>query len=120
MTFEPVKRKSIIVWLYTLKQWKQLRKYGSVHHISERLKYAIMYVNDSQLDETLSSLRKLNFVREVELSYRDDIDMTFKDAIADRIDPDLKPDKEEEEVSFDEFFKDLAHEIDPKEAKEKK
>ncbi|MGF3142177.1 YlbG family protein [Facklamia sp. P13064] len=118
MTFEAVKRKSLVVWLYSLKQWKQLRKYGTVHYLSERLKYAIMYVNDSQLDETLSSLRKLNFVRELEVSYRDDIDMTFKDAIKDRIDPDLKA-EEEEEVSFDEFFKDLAQEIVP-EAKDKK
>ncbi|MCR8969253.1 YlbG family protein [Facklamia sp. 7083-14-GEN3] len=118
MTFETVKRKSIVVWLYTLKQWKQLRKYGTVHYLSERLKYAIVYVNDSQIDETLTSLRNLNFVREVEVSYRDDIDMTFKNAIKDRIDPDLKSD-EEEDVSFDEFFKDLAQEIVP-EAKDNK
>lgn len=114
MTFNIVKRKSLIVWLYTLKQLKQLNKYGSIHHFSENLKYAVLYVNHSQWETIRDELKKLNFVREVEISHRDEIDMTFKNAIPNRIDPDLKQ-AEATEQTMEDFFKDLAQEIDHKE-----
>lgn len=114
MTFEMLERQSITVWLYTLKQWKQLRKFGNIHYISQRMKYAILYVNKQGLEKTMEDLEKLNFVRSVELSHRKDIDMTFKDAIPNRIDPDLKEEPEETEADLEDFFKGLAQELDEK------
>ena len=116
MTFEKIKRKSLIVWLYTLKNWKQLKKFGTLHHLSEKLKYAVLYVTDAHLDKAIQDLNSLNFVREVEVSYRDDIDMTFKDAIPNRIDPDLKAEEKDDDKSMAEFFKGLAQELDQKDS----
>lgn len=114
MEFEMIKRKSLIVWLYTLKHWKKLQGLGTVHYISRKLKYAVLYVNDAHLEEVMKQLKALNFVRDVEVSYRDDIDMTFKDAIPDRIDPDRRTDKEAEDEDFNSFFKGLAYSLEQK------
>ena len=50
MEFKMVKRKELIVWLYSLKQVKNIRKYGHVHYISDRLRYVVLYVNANQVD----------------------------------------------------------------------
>ena len=76
-----IQRQSIIVWLYSTKNIRQLRKYGFVHYVSQRMKYAILYVNKEETTKILQELQGLFFVREVELSHRDEIDMTFEEAI---------------------------------------
>ena len=111
MEFNPIKRKELIVWLYSFKQMKTIRKYGIVHYMSHRLKYVVLYVNEAQVTETMKQLERYHFVRQVELSPRDTIDMTFKDAIPNRKDPDLKNKANEvmpEEPKGDRFLKTLA------------
>lgn len=116
MEFELIERQALVVWLYTLKQVKNIRKYGHVHFISNRLRYVILYVNRDEQDEIIEKLNKLHFVQKVEISYRDDIDMTWKDAIPNRKDKDILQEKsisEAEEdtvtgdVNYDSFLKSL-------------
>ena len=116
MEFELIERQALVVWLYTLKQVKNIRKYGHVHFISNRLRYVILYVNRDEQDEIIEKLNKLHFVQKVEVSYRDDIDMTLKDAIPNRKDKDILQEKsvvESEEdtvtgdVHYDSFLKSL-------------
>lgn len=116
MEFELIERQALVVWLYTLKQVKNIRKYGHVHFISNRLRYVILYVNRDEQDEIIEKLNKLHFVQKVEVSYRDDIDMTWKDAIPNRKDKDILQEKsvvegEEDtvtgDVHYDSFLKSL-------------
>ncbi|WP_298076878.1 YlbG family protein [uncultured Abiotrophia sp.] len=119
MEFKMVKRKELIVWLYSLKQVKNIRKYGHVHYISDRLRYVVLYVNANQVDQVTQQLNRLHFVRKVEASMRDDIDMTFKDAIPNRKDPDLKPESGKGNLAGqhkDNFLSDLASSLDKNEA----
>lgn len=97
--FTLVPRREIIVWLYSLKQLKLIRKHGFIHYISNRLRYVVMYVNADQVDDVVAQLNRYHFVRQVELSYRDDIDMTFKDAIQNRIDKDAVASLKQEEAA---------------------
>lgn len=90
MEFFRVKRHGLIVWLYTLKQVKNIRKFGHIQYISNRMRYVVLYVNESDKDQVIQSLNRLHFVRKVEESYRDTIDMTWKDAIPNRKDRDLQ------------------------------
>lgn len=111
MEFNIVKRQALIVWLYTLKHLKTVRKYGSVHYVSDRLKYAVLYVDYDKQDEIIKILDKYHFVRKIELSHRDEIDMTFKDAIPNRIDKDLAAETAETEEQQN-FIKDLARTLE--------
>lgn len=111
-SFNKQSRTALIVWLYTLKHQRDLRKYGYIHYMSQPLKYAILYVNTEDAEQTIQRLNKLFYVRNVERSPRDDIDLTFKDAIPNRIDPDLaKQTAKEEELSV---FEDIAASISKK------
>lgn len=70
-------RQAIIIWLYTLKQLKQLRKYGNVDYVSKRLKYVYLYVDVQEVEETIEKLQKLHFVRSAEISHRKEVRMDF-------------------------------------------
>lgn len=87
--FEITKRRGIIVWVYSLKQLKNLKKFGLLHYVSRRMKYVVLYLNEETFEQTQERIQKLHFVRRVEPSYRPDIEMNFaekigsKDAIKD-------------------------------------
>lgn len=112
MSFEIVQRQGLIVWLYTLKHLKSIRKYGHVHYISKKLKYVVLYVDSEQADQTAEQLERYHFVRQVEQSHREEIDMTFKDSIPNRIDPNLKSASEDKEYDFSVFISNVAASLD--------
>lgn len=81
MNFEVTKRQGVIIWVYTLRQLKNLRRFGYIHYVSNRLKYVVMYVNQDVIEEKIKQLSNLHYVRKVEPSYRPEIDMTFKNSL---------------------------------------
>lgn len=83
-SFEVQKRRGIIVWVYSFKQLKNLKRFGLVHYISRRMKYVLLYVNEEDVEETLEKIEKLHFVRNVDVSYRPDVEMNFADKIGTR------------------------------------
>ncbi|MBF6625772.1 YlbG family protein [Aerococcaceae bacterium zg-BR9] len=112
--FSLMERQALVVWLYTLKQLKQIRKFGHVQFISKRMRYVILYVNREDEEDTVKKLRRLHFVQKVEKSYRDEIDMTWKDAIPNRKDKDHENHQEEssQEPNFIQTLVSTLHEKD--------
>ena len=72
-------RQGIIVWVYSLRHFKTLKRFGLIHYASRRMKYVVMYINQSDVEATQKKLSELHFVRKVELSYRPFINLDFKD-----------------------------------------
>lgn len=83
MNFELTKRQGIIVWVYTLRQIKNLKRFGYIHYVSSRLKYIVMYVDQTEVSDTVDRLNSLHYVRKVEISHRPEIDMTFEHVLDD-------------------------------------
>lgn len=81
MDYEQSKRRGVIVWVYTLRQVKNLKRYGYIHYVSNKLKYVLLYMNDEEVESAVDRLSSLHFVRKIEISYRPDIDMTFSNAL---------------------------------------
>lgn len=105
---EIIKRHGLIIWLYTLKHINKLKNYGYVHYVSNRMKYAVLYVDEDLAEETMEKLSQLHFVRMVEESFRDDIDMTFENAL----DSDSEELDDQDGSIFDEdFFKEITKQI---------
>lgn len=75
------KRKGLIVYVYSLKQIHTLKKFGTVHYQSPKMNYVLLYVDDVKCDEIIAKIQKLHFVRLVEMSHLDEIDMTFSEAL---------------------------------------
>lgn len=75
------KRRCLIVWVYSLKQLKLLRRFGYVQYVSRRMKYVVLYMNEENIEKNLEKIHALHFVRKVEKSYRPDVEMNFAEKI---------------------------------------
>ncbi|WP_386119712.1 YlbG family protein [Weissella cibaria] len=76
MTFEVTQRRSVIVHLKNVRQARQLRRFGVVSYISERMKYAVIYMNEADVATKSALIERLGFVSSVELSHWPDVDTT--------------------------------------------
>jgi len=63
-------RQGIIVWMYSLKQVKLMRKYGNIHYVSKRLKYVVIYNDMNNVQNIIEKIKALPFVKRVEPSYK--------------------------------------------------
>lgn len=82
--FEINKRRGLVVWVYSLKQLKNLKRYGLVHYVSRKMKYVYLYLDEERFAENMEKVQRLHFVRSVEPSYRPDVEMNFADKIGTR------------------------------------
>ncbi|USB35030.1 YlbG family protein [Paenibacillus sp. YPG26] len=74
-------RTGYIIWVSDMKAARNLEKYGSVHYLSKRMHYAVMYVNADRAEDIMKNVRKLSYVRKIERSYRNEIKTEYtKDA----------------------------------------
>ena len=76
MTFEVTQRRSVIVHLKNVRQARQLRRFGVVSYISEKMKYAVIYMNEADVTTKSALIERLGFVSSVELSHWPDVDTT--------------------------------------------
>ncbi|TYC48051.1 DUF2129 domain-containing protein [Weissella muntiaci] len=80
MDFEVVPRRSIIVYLKNVRQARQLRRFGVVEYISDKMKYAVIAMNEQDVATKVPLIERLGFVRAVELSHWPDVDTTVGSA----------------------------------------
>ena len=96
--FELNKRRGLIVFVYSLKQLKSLRRYGIVYYASRKMKYVVLYVDEGDVEEAVEKSEGLHFVRSVEKSYRPDVAMTFAERIGKKDAYKVKDDDELDEI----------------------
>ena len=75
--YKKVARCGIAVWINNLKQARLLRKYGLVYYVSKRLRYVYLYVNEDQVGKTIAQLKKLRFVKRVQVSKKPQLKTSF-------------------------------------------
>jgi uncharacterized protein YlbG (UPF0298 family) len=79
--FQIQPRRLVVVWLYTMKPINQLKKYGDIQYISRKMQYVLIYMNEENIELAMSQMKRFHFVRQVDRSYRPDVEMNFKDKI---------------------------------------
>ncbi|GLB61198.1 YlbG family protein [Cytobacillus sp. NCCP-133] len=77
-------RQGIIVWLYSLKQAKMLRRFGNVHYVSKRLKYVVLYSDLADAEGIMEKINSYSFVKNVELSYKPFLKTEFENSKPDK------------------------------------
>jgi uncharacterized protein YlbG (UPF0298 family) len=77
-------RQGMIVWLQSLKQVKMLRRFGNVHYVSKRYKYAVIYCDMEEIEFVMSRLKTLSFVKRVEPSYKPFIKIEYDNSKPDK------------------------------------
>lgn len=68
--FKKVSRQSVIVYLYRLRNSRQLRRFGYIQYISRKMKYVVIYMNQADVKSNIERLKKLKFVKKVQSSVR--------------------------------------------------
>jgi uncharacterized protein YlbG (UPF0298 family) len=74
------KRVGLAVWVNNIRTVRHLKRFGNIHYVSKRFKYAILYVDADFIDEAIQIIKKFNFVTHVERSYRHEISLEFQSA----------------------------------------
>lgn len=77
-------RQGLIVWFQHMKNLKQIKRYGNLIYASKRLKYAVLYVNQSDIEDIEKRLIKFPYVKKVEKSYRPFLRTDFENAKPDK------------------------------------
>ena len=77
-------RAGLIVWLNSFKGARVLEKFGTLHYVSKKMKYAVLYVNKDRLPEIEQKLEQLHIVKKVERSYRNEIKTEYDTSIPDK------------------------------------
>lgn len=77
-------RQGIIVWLYSLKQAKMLRKFGNVHYVSKRLKYVVLYCDLEDVEHLTEKIQNYSFVKKVEPSYKPFLKTEYENSKPDK------------------------------------
>ncbi|NMM51369.1 YlbG family protein [Paenibacillus aquistagni] len=70
-------RTGLIIWVSDVKAARNLEKYGSLHYISRKMHYAVLYVNAEFAEETMKNIKRLPYVKKIERSYRNELKTEF-------------------------------------------
>jgi uncharacterized protein YlbG (UPF0298 family) len=79
-----IERTGLIIWVNDTKAAKNLERFGSVHYISKKMHYVVLYVHAAKLDESIRNIQRLPYVKKVERSYRNEIKTEYSTNIPDK------------------------------------
>lgn len=79
-----INRQGLIVWFQQMKNLKQIKRFGNLIYASKKMKYAIIYVNESELEHIEAKLIRLPFISKVERSYRPYLRTDYENAKPDK------------------------------------
>lgn len=77
-------RTGYIIWVSDAKAARGLDKYGTLHYLSRKMNYAVLYVNADAAEESIRNVQRLPFVRKVERSYRNEIKTEYEKNVPDK------------------------------------
>lgn len=77
-------RQALIVWLHSLKPAKSLRKYGNVHYVSKKMKYAVLYTNQADAQELAGKISQFSFVKSVDFSEKPFLKVDYENSRPDK------------------------------------
>ncbi|MBP1950630.1 YlbG family protein [Virgibacillus litoralis] len=78
------KRQGLIVWFQHMKNIKQIKRYGHLIYTSRKLKYAVIYVDQAELETIVTKLLKLSFVSKIDRSYKPFVRTDYENAKPDK------------------------------------
>jgi len=77
-------RTGLIIWTHHVKAVKMLERFGNIHYVSRKLNYVVMYINRDEEEQVIKRLEKLNFVKSVDYSYRNQLKTEYNSKHEDK------------------------------------
>lgn len=59
------KRTDLVVYVASLRQVRQLKRFGHLAYVSKRMRYAVLYVDAEQATDITVKLKQLRYVKRV-------------------------------------------------------
>src|SRR5699024_375410 len=78
-----IKRQGIIVWFQHRKNIKQIRRFGNLIYVSKKMRYAVLYVDQTEVDTIIEKMSKLSFISKIEVSYKPFLKTYYENALSD-------------------------------------
>lgn len=97
-------RTGLIVWLKNKRNVKRLMNYGILHYVSDKMNYALVYVNTKSLEKTIERIKKEHDVKSVEKSPLKDLPITY-DSVLEDMKKEIEEKKKKEKI---ETFKEAS------------
>lgn len=69
-------RTALIIYLTNISDQFKLRRYGDIVYFSKKMKYCVLYVDSNEAEREKKKISALDFVRYVDLSEQDNIDLS--------------------------------------------
>lgn len=76
-------RIGLVVWLKSKRNVKRLMNFGVLHYVSSKLDYALLYVDEKNIDRIIDHIQKENYVKRVEKSFLRDLPTTYDDVLTE-------------------------------------
>lgn len=77
------KRQGLIVWFQHRKNIKHIKRFGNLIYVSRKLRYAVIYVDQANIDAIEEEIFKLPFISKVERSFKPFVNTDFENALFD-------------------------------------
>lgn len=77
------KRQGLIVWFQHNRNIKQIKRHGHLIYVSKKLKYAVIYVDQTDIESIENRLLKYPFISKVERSHKPFIRTAFENVFQD-------------------------------------
>lgn len=74
-------RTALSIWLYTNRHVNKLKRFGSIHYVSSKMNYVVLYVDLKSKDEIIEKISQFHFVRKIDASNRPDMSMDFQKSL---------------------------------------
>lgn len=72
-----IKRQGLVVWFKHRRNIRQLKRFGHLLYVSMKMRYAIIYVNQADIEKVEKDLLSHSYVRKVEHSYKPFVATTY-------------------------------------------
>lgn len=79
-----MQRQGLIVWFQHMKNIKHIKRQGHLVYVSKKLKYAVLYVNQTDIESVEKKLLKYAFVSKIDRSQKPFIETNYENAIPDK------------------------------------
>lgn len=77
-------RIGLAIWLTTLKHTRQLRRFGNVLYVSKKMKYAVLYCDQENIEQTIERIESFHFVKSVDVSFKPFVKTTYENSKPDK------------------------------------
>lgn len=77
-------RSGLIVWISDIKSSRVLERYGTIHYVSKKMHYVLVYVDADKERKVVQEIQKLPFVKKIEKSLRNEIKTEYTSDIPDK------------------------------------